>query len=158
MFWWFFVIATLLAGGVTWLGDFAEGGIGHGFLSLCDEVAPTGGWFLDLPQGYAEYLPGDALPAVWASTSLYSLVGFVIVVVAALVEALCARQPVAGLITVAVPFLSTALIAVARPGGYGGLVLAPLPAFGLILIAVAIREMWARALAPTAQPAGQPMP
>lgn len=56
------------------------------------------------------------------------------------------RRVITGIITVAVPFASAALIWYAMPRGHQSFFLTPIPAVVVILAAVAIRELWARRL------------
>ncbi len=126
--WWVFVVATMLAGGIDWFTDDDES---------------TFGWtaytpLTDMPRRYADYMPQNDV----APVDTISLLAFCLLVLTALVEAVAVRRPVAGMITVAVPFAAAGLIWCALPRGHSGFVLGPLAALVVILVAVGIREIW----------------
>ncbi|BEK99852.1 hypothetical protein GCM10010198_21830 [Nocardia seriolae] len=133
--WWVFVVAAMLKGGVTWLSSGEEGPFGW--------VAYTP--IADQPRRYADYLPSNGFDQLGA----ISLIGFCLLVLAALTEAVAAQRLVAGIITVAVPFIAATLIWCALPRGHWNFYLEPIPALVVILVAVAIREGWERRLALT---------
>ncbi|MEV6769204.1 hypothetical protein AB0N05_11315 [Nocardia sp. NPDC051030] len=135
VFWWVFIAATMVAGGIAWFGDVGQddaGWIVHG---------PT----LGAPRRYVDYLPSDGFDITPGMT----FVAFCLLVLAALAEAVAVRRVAAGIITVAVPFVTAALIWAAMPRGHWSFVVQPVPAVLVILAAVAIREVWARRLAPS---------
>ncbi len=137
-FWWVFVVATMLAGGITWFGDGEQDDFGW------TAYTPL----VDLPRRYADYLPSDG----FEPAGVMSVIGFCLLVLAALVEAVAVRRVVAGVITVAVPFAAATLIWSALPRGHGNFYLEPTVALVVILVAVAIREVWERRLAPALTP------
>ncbi|WP_405495354.1 hypothetical protein [Nocardia sp. NBC_00511] len=132
IFWWAFIAATMVAGGIPWSGEVEDSDVGwiiHGH---------TAG----APRRYADYLPFDGFDI----TPGLTFVPFCLLVLAALVEAVAMRRVITGIITVAVPFASAALIWYAMPRGHQSFFLTPIPAVVVILAAVAIRELWARRL------------
>lgn len=133
--WWIFVVATLLAGGITWFSDGEQGDFGW------TAYTPL----TDLPRRYADYLPSDGFDPIDA----VSLLGFCLLVLTALVEAVTGRRLIAGIITSVVPFAAAVLIWCALPRGHWNFYLKPLTSLAVILVAVAIREIWERRLAPT---------
>lgn len=68
-----------------------------------------------------------------------------LVIVAAVVDAIAARRLIAGIVTVLVPFAAFGLFVVATPGTIEGVELRSIIAMALILAGVAIREVWMRA-------------
>ncbi|MEC3918636.1 hypothetical protein [Nocardia sp. CDC160] len=135
-FWWFFIAATMVAGGISWFGDSDRGDAGwivHG--SRMGE-----------PRRYTDYVPSDGFDI----TSGLTFVAFCLLVLAAVAEAVAVRRVAAGIITVLVPFVTAALIWAAMPLGHWSFFLESVPAVLVILVAVAIREVWTRRLAPSA--------
>ncbi|MGW4245797.1 hypothetical protein [Nocardia sp. NPDC004722] len=134
VFWWVFIAATMVAGGISWFGD-----------SSPDDA----GWIihgrsLGAPRRYADYIPSNGFDITPGMT----FIAFCLLVLAALLEAATVRRVVAGIITVAVPFVAAFLIWAAMPRGHRTFFLEPVPALVSILVAVAIREAWARRPAP----------
>ncbi|MFJ4654710.1 hypothetical protein ACIP5Y_25845 [Nocardia sp. NPDC088792] len=133
--WWVFVVATMLAGGITWFSDGEQDDFGW------TAYTPL----LDVPRRYTDYLPSDGFDQI----DVMSLIGFCLLVLATLVEAVTVRRLIAGIITVAVPFAAAVLIWCALPRGHWNFHLEPLTALAVILVAVAIREIQERRLAAT---------
>ncbi|QIS21362.1 hypothetical protein [Nocardia terpenica] len=135
VFWWVFIVAVMLAGGITWFS--ADKPTDFGWTAYTP--------LTDLPRRYVDYLPSDGFDQMGP----LSLIAFCLLVLAALVEAVAVRRPLAGIITVAVPFVAAALIWCALPRGHWNFYIKPIVALPIILVAVAIRELWERQLAPT---------
>ncbi|WP_157535292.1 hypothetical protein [Nocardia inohanensis] len=137
--WWVFIVAAMLDRGITWF-DSSEADF-----FPWDPYAPL----TDMPRRYADYLPSDGFEHLGVT----SLIGFCLLVLSALAEAVVVRRFIAGIVTVTVPFVAALLIWSALPGGHRNFVLMPFTALLVILIAVAIREAWERKFAPTIAPA-----
>lgn len=121
--WWVFVVATLWPG-TTRLGWTSDG---------------------EMPRRYADYLPSEG----FCVTSPIAAVAFLTLIIAAAVEAVAVGRLIPGLITVGTPLLAAILIWSVIPGACGGgSNLAVFPALLVVLLAIAIREIWARAFAP----------
>jgi hypothetical protein len=144
--WWVFVVATLFAGGITWLGSDHE--YQHpAFLLRSD------GWMVystvpDSSSVTADYVDvAVALPYEWwKDGELLSAAMFVVVMIAAVVEATAARRLWQGLITVAAPCIALGLLVTATPDTAAESDMTV--ALVLVLAAVTVREIWARGLAP----------
>ncbi|MEC3917910.1 hypothetical protein [Nocardia sp. CDC160] len=119
-FWWLFLVSTLLSGNYDWTAHPGQ------------------------PRRYADYVPSDGFDPLGP----IQLAAFCLVILAAVVEAVAIRRPIAGVLTIVIPFVSAILIHLALPRGYTNDTLAPIPALVLILAAVAIRELWERDFAP----------
>lgn len=138
--WWLFVVASLITGGVDWWNQdrvrgasfsseiylYCSGG-GDGQRSTC--VTGTSGsatedWFTD--------------------TSFYSLAAFIIVVTAALVQAVAVGRLLPGIANVAIPFVGFTLFLAATFGAFFGNWMRPIAALALVFAAVVIRETWAQ--------------
>jgi len=148
--WWIFVVATLYAGGVYWWGS--HRGIGA-------PVIRDGTWSVYIPfipgAGY-EDIPAGRSYAAWHATSTdnwdapstYAMIAFVVVVLAALVDAAILRRAIPGIVTVAVPFISLGFFVLATPDTFDGTQLKWQITMLITLAAIAIREIWTRALLP----------
>ena len=144
--WWVFAVAALFAGGITWWmeyvafdASFVDGGLY--------------GWTVYTPitgAGYVDLI-GSSAPEWWQDPAVYALAAFVLVVVAAIVDAFAARRLIAGIVTVVAPFAALALFVLATPGGIDGVFLHPTVSLVLVLVGVAVREVWMRAGAPRPQ-------
>ncbi|MCU1647804.1 MAG: hypothetical protein JWN03_8079 [Nocardia sp.] len=128
-------MAAMLGGGITWFGSGAEDDFGW------DAYTPL----TDVPRRYADYLPSDGFDQMGP----ISLIGFCLLVLTALAEAVAVRKFAAGAITVTVPFAAAVLIWYALPSGHWNFHLEPVTALLVVLVAVAIREVWERRFAPT---------
>lgn len=143
--WWVFVVAALFAGGITWWMEHVAvdasfvGGGPHGWTAY----TPT----TDL--GYVDLI-GSSAPEWWQDPAVYAFAAFVVVVISAIVDALAARRLLAGIITVLTPFVALVLFVIATPGAIDGVFLRSTVAMVLVLVGVAIREVWMRAGAPRA--------
>lgn len=146
--WWVFVVATLFAGGITWLGNDHE--YQHPpFLLRSDE------WMVystvpDSSTAATEFVDvAVALPYEWwKDGELLSAAMFVVVMIAAVVEATAARRLWRGLITVGAPCIALGLLVIATPDADAESDMTA--ALVLVLVAVAVREVWARCFAPRA--------
>ncbi|MEZ5213057.1 hypothetical protein [Gordonia sp. (in: high G+C Gram-positive bacteria)] len=125
-----------------------------------------------MPRRYADYLSYER-PwwSAYASTgdttvggaavpvSLFTgcvLAAGVIVLAAAVAEAVLGGHWASGVLTVVAPAAGGVLVFVASCGGIGNVLLRSELLFALVLAGVAIREIWSRALAPTRHSALEP--
>lgn len=91
----------------------------------------------------------------WQDPGMYALIAFVVVVVAAVIDAYAAGRVVAGVVTVLVPFAALGLFVLATPDtvmAQPRTVISML----LVLVAIALREIWMRACVPRWSPATSP--
>ncbi|WP_439028884.1 hypothetical protein [Gordonia terrae] len=143
--WWVFVVSALFAGGITWwrvhesVGASFGGGLG-GWTIYTPYLPVTGTGYVDLA-----FSPG---PEWWQNPAVYALAAFVLVVVAAIVDAFASRRLVVGIITVVTPFAALTLFVLATPGAIDGVYLHSTVSLTLVLVGVAIRELWMRAGVP----------
>ncbi|WP_156045345.1 MULTISPECIES: hypothetical protein [Actinomycetes] len=150
--WWVFIVATLFAGGITWTG------IDRRFFDteFCARSGPTNTGDLTLSSAYSDEdvfsdYYGDLASTSfdrWTELELWSLVAFVVVLVAAVVEAIAARQMLPGVVTVAAPCVAFGLLLLATPGVLDTVEFDTTLTMSVVLIAVAAREVWARRFAP----------
>ncbi|MCG7634647.1 hypothetical protein MHN80_20245 [Gordonia McavH-238-E] len=141
--WWVFVVAALFASGITWwMTEYVA--VDASF------VGRSYGWTIYTPTTVAGYvdLMRSSGPEWWQDPAVYALAAFVAVVIAAIVDALAARRLIAGIITVAAPFVALGLFVLATPGAVDEVYPHGTVSLVLILIGVAIREVWMRAIAP----------
>ena len=144
--WWVFVVATLFAGGITWLGN--DHGYQHPpFLLRSD------GWMVystvpDSSSATTDYVDvAVTLPYEWwRDGELLSAAMFVVVMIAAVVEAASARRLWRGLITVGAPCVALGLLVIATPDTDAESDMTA--ALVLVLVAVTVREVCARCVAP----------
>jgi hypothetical protein len=144
--WWVFAVAALFAGGITWWMEYRA--IDASFVS-----GGPDGWTVYTPMtgtGFVDLI-GSSAPEWWQGPAVYAFAAFVLVVVAATVDAFAARHFIAGIVTVVVPFLALALFVLATPGAIDGIFLHPTVSLVLVLVGVAVREVWMRAGAPRLQ-------
>jgi hypothetical protein len=146
--WWVFMVATLFAGGITWAG------IDQSFFdtefSARSGTADTGGYVYS-DGDVLSYQFGDLASTSydrWTELELWSLVAFVVVLVAAVVEAIAARQMLPGVVTVAAPCVAFGLLLLGTPGVLDTVEFDTTLTMSVVLIAVAAREVWARRFAP----------
>ncbi len=133
-FWWIFVVSTLLTGGITWLG--AEGRDDFGWTAYSPLTSS--------PVRYSNFLPSHGFVPI----DNVSLVAFSLLVLSAIAEAVVVRRLFVGVVTVAVPFASLALIWFGLPRGHSSFYPAPIISLLVILAAVAMRELWEHRFAP----------
>jgi hypothetical protein len=146
--WWVFVVAAIFAGGITWFGSDPQ--YQHPpFLLRSD------GWMVystlpDSSSATADYVDvAVALPYEWwRDGELLSAATFVVVMIAAVVEATAARRLWQGLVTVAAPCIALGLLVIATPATAAESDMTA--ALVLVLAAVTVREVWARRFAPGA--------
>lgn len=136
--WWIFVVATLFAGGVTWLG-------------LQDDE-----WFSARSSGWMAYTPLTDPPVAianftgpqpyewWTEPEVFAAIAFAVVVIAAVVEAVTIRRIGTGLMTIAAPLVALGILIVVTPRVFTSFELATVPTMCVVLLAVAVREVWAR--------------
>ncbi|MFE3100063.1 hypothetical protein ACFROC_00180 [Nocardia tengchongensis] len=123
--WWIFVVATL------WPETTRYGWTAYGLS--------------EAPRRYADYQPSDGFCMATPVAGL----AFLVLIIAATVEAAAVGRLIPGLVTVFVPFSAAIVIWSVAPGGCGGHAdTAVFPALAIVLLAVAAREVWARAFAP----------
>lgn len=145
--WWVFVVGTLVAGGITWLG------IDHDyyrpFIPSSDE------WTAYTPLTDETFVGADSVDVAmlysydrWTHGEMLSALAFVVVLIAAVVEAVSAGRLRQGVITVLAPCVALGLLLIATPGTIDDSGLELGTAVFLILAAVAVREVWARGFAP----------
>ena len=144
--WWVFVVSALFTGGITWWGTYSTmtGAFSEGWSGWTAYTPTTGAVYVDLIGGS----PG--IHTWWQNPAYYALAAFVLVVVAAVVDAVAARRLVAGIVTVVVPFVALGLFVLATPGTIDGVELRSILSMALVLAGVAVREVWMRAGAPRA--------
>ena len=141
--WWIFVVSALFAGGISWWREYAaiDASFVSGLYGFTIYTPTTGAGYIDLASSPS--------PQWWQDPAVYALTAFVLVVVASVVDAIAARQLLSGIVTVLVPFVALALFVLAAPGAINGVFLHSTVALMLVLVGVAIREVWMRALAPS---------
>lgn len=76
------------------------------------------------------------------------MIAFVVVLIAAVTEAISARRLAAGVVTVAAPCVALGLLLVVTPGVADSGGFNTMLTMGVVLVAVAVREVWARRFAP----------
>ena len=144
--WWVFMVATLFAGGITWTGVSRYGNY-IGATSFPKEygwTAYTG--LTDSPVGIANFAGSSYNP--WSDPELWSAIAFGAVLIAAVVEAVSAREVLPGIVTVAAPCVAFGLLLLVTPGVLDRVQLGTMTIIGVVLVAVAVREVWARRFAP----------
>lgn len=146
--WWVFIVASLIAGGVTWLAGeryvpFVPPSMG------ADEVAYSGSYSrLDGVMMTKAYV-ADETTNWWLEPAFYSVAAFVVVVAAALWEACTQRDVIAAAATVTVPFAALAVLGLATPGVIVDDDLSPIATLALVVVAVGLRGWWKRTVSPT---------
>jgi hypothetical protein len=136
--WWIFIVATLFAGGITWLGLDDEGVFS----------GPSTGWtaytpLTDATVGIANFT-GPAPYEWWTEPEVFSAVAFAIVIIAAVTEAVAVRRVVPAIVTVVAPVVALGILIVVTPGVVDSWQLGTMTTMGAVLLAVAVREFWAR--------------
>ena len=145
--WWVFVVGTLVAGGITWLG--IDQDYYRPFIPSSDEWTAYTPLSDETFEG-AGYIDVDVLYSYdrWTHGEMLSASAFVVVLIAAVVEAISARRLWSGVVTVLAPCAGLGLLVIATPGTIDDSGLELGTAVFLILAAVAVREVWARGFAP----------
>ncbi|MGV0773210.1 hypothetical protein [Mycobacterium syngnathidarum] len=154
--WWVFVVARLMSE----LGLTVGGGMPRRYADFTGDSLFGSGLGHD-DYGWTAYTPlTDRPPSAPADPfftanliAAVAVIALAVTVVAALVEAVVERRWLVGAGTVLAPILGAAIILTAlyeRAGFLGGahFDLSPLLVFLLVLLGVAVREVWSRALAP----------
>lgn len=107
--------------------------------------------------GWTAYTPLQSSPSGFTDANVLAAVSvamLLLCVAAAIVEAIISRQWLTGLATVAAPAVGGALVIVGVQAQYGevwtNVWLRPSLAVGLVLLGVAVREVWARGFTPAA--------
>lgn len=146
--WWVFMVATLFAGGITWTGidrSFFEAGFeARSGVTYTGDYVYSDGDVLSYQFGDLASTSYDR----WTELELWSLVAFVVVLIAAVVEAISARRLLPGVVTVAAPCVAFGLLLLATPGVLDIVEFDTTLTMSVVLIAVAAREVWARRFAP----------
>jgi|GEM_PF-5836629 len=144
--WWIFVVATLFAGGITWTGVSRYGNY-IGATSFAKEYGWTAFTGLtDSPVGIADLAGSSYDP--WSNPELWSAIAFGAVLIAAVVEAISAREVLHGIVTVAAPCVAFGLLLLVTPGVLDTFGFDTMVTMSVVLLAVAVREVWARRFAP----------
>lgn len=136
--WWIFIVATLFAGGITWLGQGGEGMFSR----------RTFGWtaytpLTDTTVGIANFTAPTPYEW-WTEPEVFSAIAFAVVLIAAAAEAVAVGRVVAGVATVIAPVVALGILLVTTPGVIDGWQLGTMTTMGAVLLAVAVREIWAR--------------
>ncbi len=84
----------------------------------------------------------------WQSPGVYGLIAFIIVVVVAVIDAFVGGRIASGIVTVLVPVVVLGLFVLATPDAIEGVELPTILSMLLVLVAIAIREVWTRAVRP----------
>ena len=142
--WWVFVVAVLLAGGVTWWSSYSmvdasfwgsTGWTAYTPLRTTDEIGAGVRW----SAGTEHW---------WQDVGVYALIAFVVVIVAGVIDAVAGRRIAPGLVTVLVPFISLGFFVLATPGTFDGFTFRAVLMMLIVLVGVAIREVWMRVFLP----------
>ncbi|WP_030166547.1 MULTISPECIES: hypothetical protein [Actinomycetes] len=141
--WWAFVVVTLFAGGVTWTTS--EWGW-TAYTPLTDPPVAIAN-FTGSSSFEANSWPGPGAEP-WAELEVLSVAALIVVLLAAVAEALSVRRLVPGVVTVAAPCVAFGLLLLATPGVLDSVRFGTMQTLGLVLVAVAVREVWARRFAP----------
>lgn len=142
-------MAAIFGGGITWWNSYPN---------IAASFGPDCGWTMFAPMtrmsgaGYVDVQWQPTYGQWWQDPGRYALIAFVVVVVAAVIDAYAAGRVVAGVVTVLVPFAALGLFVLATPDT----VMAQprtVSSMLLVLVAIAIREIWMRACVPRWSPA-----
>lgn len=137
-------MATIFAGGINWWNSHS---------SIAASFGPNCGWTMFAPltrmggAGYVDVAWQPAYAQWWQDPGIYALVSFVVVVVAAVIDAYAAGRVTAGVVTVLAPFAALGLFVLATPDT---IMTQPHTVISMLLVlaATAVREVWMRACAP----------
>lgn len=141
--WWVFIVATAFAGGITWLGLDGDGVSSRRSFGW---TAYTG--VMDRPVGIANF-SGPTPYEWWTESEVFSAMAFAVVLIAAVTEALAVRRAAPGIVTIVAPLAALGILIVVTPGVIDSWQLGTMATMGAVLLAVAIREFWARHFAPS---------
>ncbi|MGY3556539.1 MULTISPECIES: hypothetical protein [Actinomycetes] len=148
--WWVFMVVTLFAGGITWTGA-SSYGYGY-FLGATSFAGWSGDWTantpIQAPVAITDFAASSSYQDPWTQLEVWSVVTFVVVLIAAVVEAIAVRQVVPGIVTVAAPCVAFGLLLLATPGVLDSVEFSTMLTVAVVLVAVAVREIWARGFAP----------
>ena len=149
--WWVFVVATFFAGGITWTGATSSYGYGY-FFGATSFAGWSGNWTANTPiqasVAIANFSASASYHDPWTELEVWSLVAFAVVLIAAVVEAIAVRRVVPGIVTVAAPCVAFGLLLLATPGVLDSVEFGTMLTMGVVLVAVGVREIWARRFAP----------
>lgn len=137
--WWVFVVATLFAGGINWWDR-------HSTIaaSFADDV----GWTMYTPltgSGYVDVQWEPTYDHWWQSPGIYGFIAFVVVVIAAVIDACVGGRILPGIITAVVPFAALGLFVLATPDAIEGVEPDTIVSMLMVMVAIALREVWMRA-------------
>lgn len=143
--WWVFMVVTLFAGGVTWTGASRYlGATSTGWSGNSVAYRP-----IQSPVAIANFTGTSSFyDDPWTELEILSVIAISVVLIAAVIEAVSARQLLRGAGTIAAPCVAFALLLLATPGVLDNLHLGTTQTLALVLAAVAVREVWARGFAP----------
>ena len=148
--WWIFVVTTLFAGGISWAG--VGNRLDDGFLDA-SFTARSSGWtaytpLTDTPVGIANFSASPPYDR-WTDPEFWSIVAFSVVLIAAVIEAISVRRTLPGVVTIAAPCVALGLLLLATPGTLDRVEFDTMTAMAVVLVAIAVREVWARRFAPS---------
>lgn len=148
--WWVFIVASLIAGGVTWLaGERYVQFVPPSAVMSGSDMAYSGSYSSFVGVAITEASTGDGTTSWWLNPAFYSLAAFVVVVAASLWEACTYRDVVTAAATVTVPFAALVVLGLATPGVIVDQDLTPVATLALAIVAVGIRGLWKRTLPST---------
>ncbi|MFJ6099355.1 hypothetical protein [Williamsia muralis] len=142
------MVATLFAGGITWM--ISDRNVVDGAFSARSGTTYTGSYtpYSDGDVFTDFYAFGSSSSDTWTELELLSVGAFVLVLIAAVVEAIAVRRVVPGIVTVAAPCVAFGLLLLATPGVLDSVEFGTMLTMGVVLVAVGVREIWARRFAP----------
>lgn len=144
--WWVFVVVTLFAGGITWTGASEYLGSASGTVWSENRQAYSE---ITAPVAIANFTGASSFEHdPWTQLEVLSVTAFAVVLLAAVIEAIASRQVVPGIVTIAAPCAAFGLLLLATPGVLDSVRFGTMQTLGVVLIAVAVREVWARRFAP----------
>ena len=144
--WWVFVVVTLFAGGITWTGasEYLGPASGTGWSGNRQAYSE-----IKAPVAIANFTGTSSFEHdPWTQLEVLSVIAFAVVIIAAVIEAVSSRQVVPGIVTVAAPCVAFGLLLLATPGVLDSVRFGTMQTLGVVLVAVAVRELWARRFAP----------
>lgn len=146
--WWTFLVSSLFAGGVTWLGGRAgqplvtedEFTVYHG------SYQPLNGATVSKAYETSLEINTDIGSPTADVVRTVSLSSFVILLIASVVLAALLRRPVPSAGAIVVPLVAATIVAVALPGGRWGAGLDNTWSMVVVLAAVALHLLWTHIL------------
>ncbi len=146
--WWTFLVSSLFAGGVTWLGGRAGQPLvpADEFTVYHGSYQPLNG--VEMSKAYETSLEINmdiGSPTADVARTI-SLVGFVVLMITSIVLAVLLRRPLPSAGAIVVPMVAATIVAVALPGGRWGAGLDNTEAMVVVLAAVALHLLWTHIL------------